>query len=99
MINIHKQEELRKFVEQEVYVCQSSLVEEALKKEFFSWDDVINLYKPFDGKLLSPNSCQICRETAECLDSETRECKSCYEENLEAQDISNLVYWQTKTIS
>ena len=63
------------------------LCEEALKKEFFSWDDVQNLYRPFDGKLLSPNICGNCGETAVCLDSETGECQDCYEENRDTQEI------------
>ena len=44
MIDIQKQEALREFVDEEIYTCQSSLVEEALKNDFFSLDDVENLY-------------------------------------------------------
>ena len=71
----------------EIYVCQSALVEEALKKEFFSWDDVENLYRPFDGLLLSPTVCYSCKLRFDCLDSETGLCASCYEETLEPQEI------------
>ena len=39
------QEELGKFVEREVVTCQSSLVEELLKREVVSYDDVTNLYQ------------------------------------------------------
>jgi hypothetical protein len=87
MINIQKQEELRKFVEEEVYTCQSMLVEEALKKEFFSWDDVENLYRPFDGELLSPNVCNTCKLVVDNLDSETGQCKDCYSDNQELHEI------------
>jgi hypothetical protein len=87
MIDIQKQEDLRKFVEEEVYMCQSMLVEEALKRVFFSWDDVDNLYRSFDGKLLSPEACESCGQQAECLDSETHECKKCFEDSSQAQEI------------
>jgi len=79
---------LRNFVDQEVYACQSSLVEEALKKEFFSWDDVTNLYRPYDGKIQTDRDfCNSCGEPAESLDRETGECRECYEDNRQAQDI------------
>lgn len=87
MIDIQKQEDLRKFVEEEVYSCQSMLVEEALKREFFSWDDVENAYMPFDGKLHSPNVCESCGQQAECLDSEAQTCEKCFENNQQAQEI------------
>ncbi len=63
------------------------LVEEAIKREFFSWDDVINLYRRFDGKLLSPSICISCCQKASCLDSETGECERCFEEKQEPQEI------------
>lgn len=50
MIDIQKQEALRKFVEEEVYTCQSMLVEAGFKQGFFSWDDVENLYYPEDNQ-------------------------------------------------
>ena len=87
LILIKKQEELRKFTEQEVYVRQTSLIDEALKNEFFSWDDVINLYRRFDGKLVDPTLCYRCNIEALCLDSETGECEECFLDNREAQEI------------
>lgn len=87
IVNIQRQESLRKFVEQEVFVCQSMLVDEALRKEFFSWDDVINLYRRFDGQLLSPKVCYSCKQEATCLDSETGECEICFEDNQESQEV------------
>ena len=87
MMNFNKQEALRNFVEKEVFECQSMLVEEAIKREFFSWDDVINFYRRFDGKLLSPNICSSCSQKASCLDSETGECETCFEEKQEPQEI------------
>ena len=86
-MNFNKQEALRNFVEKEVFECQSMLVEEAIKREFFSWDDVINFYRRFDGKLLSPNICSSCSQKASCLDSETGECETCFEEKQEPQEI------------
>jgi len=40
-----KQEELKKFVSNNVFACQSMLVGELLKTEFFQYDDIVNLYK------------------------------------------------------
>ena len=57
MIDIQKQEELREFVKEEVYTCQSMLVEEALKRELFSLDDVQNLYRPFDCENVDSGIC------------------------------------------
>src|SRR5664279_5608838 len=87
MTETERQDCIRRFVDQELFACQSMLVDEAIRREFFSWDDVENLYKPFDGKLISPNACEDCGQPAECLDSETGECKKCFEDNQQAQDI------------
>jgi len=82
-----KQEAVRKFLDNEIYLCQSYLIDEMLKKEIFSFEDIENLYHPFDGKLLSPSECYICKGEFECLDSETGECEECFEDNREAQEI------------
>lgn len=87
MMSFNKQEKIRTFVEKEVYTCQSMLVDEALKREIFSFDDVINLCRPFDGKLISPNKCQTCGVGAVCLDSETGNCEECFTDNQEQQEI------------
>jgi hypothetical protein len=87
MIDIQKQEDLRKFVEEEVYSCQSMLVEEALKREFFSWDDVENVYRLFDGILQSPDTCGSCGQQADYFDSETQTCEKCFQDNQHSQDI------------
>ena len=63
------------------------LVDEALKKEFFSWEDVENLYRPYDENFLTDREfCKSCGEIASSLYRETEECRSCYEENREAQE-------------
>ena len=82
-----RQEALSNFIERETYYCQSSLVEEAFKAQFFSIDDIVNLYKPFDGQLIHPHSCVCCQKQALCLDSETGECETCFEENQEPREI------------
>lgn len=71
----------------EIYVCQSTLVHEALNREFFSWEDIENLYRPFDGQLISPTICYSCKLRFDCLDSETGLCENCYEEIEEPQEI------------
>lgn len=87
MIDIQKHDALEKFVEREIYSCQSSLVEEALKRQLFSIDDIGNMYRPFDGKLLHPSNCVRCNSDFQMLDSETGECESCFEENQVPQEI------------
>lgn len=46
MSNERYQLEVSQFVEREVLACQSSLVDELLAKEIFSWDDIENIYSP-----------------------------------------------------
>lgn len=87
MTDSEKQQAVEDFVRSEVYTCQSMLVEELLNKEIFSFDDIQNLYKLFDGKLIHPNTCYSCKLTFDSLDSETGECQDCFEENQTAQDI------------
>lgn len=82
-----KQEALGKFVEQEIYACQSTLVEEAFKKQLFTVDDIENMYRPFDGKLIKPSVCYRCKREYHCLDSETGECETCFEDNQMPQEI------------
>ena len=74
----------------EIYVCQTVLVVEALNREFFSWDDVKNLYKPFDGELLTPCICYSCKKRFDRLDSETGLCESCH---VELQDPQEIFEW------
>ena len=78
---------IEKFVAQEIYACQSSLIEDALNKSFFCIDDIVNLYRPFDGKLIKPSICIRCESDYLILDSETGECEECFEENQTPQEI------------
>lgn len=82
-----REEALEKFIEKEIYACQSSLVEDAFDKHFFSIDDLENMYKPFDGKLSSSSECVRCKSNFQLLDSETGECESCFGENQQTQEI------------
>lgn len=82
-----REDALGNFVGREIYACQSSLVEEALKKQLFSIDDIENIYRPFDGKLLHPSRCVNCNDNFQLLDSETGECEECYQDNQEPQEI------------
>ena len=84
---IKRQKDLSMFVDNEIFICQSMLVDEALKQEIFSWDDVENLYRPFDGKQVSPSVCTICHKKATLLDSETGACQECYNDTVEPQEI------------
>ncbi len=87
MGNQERIKDIRQFIDQEVFACQSSLVDEALKRELFSWDDVQNLYRPFDGMLIAPNVCYTCKGEYNALDSETGQCSDCFEANQEPQEI------------
>lgn len=78
---------IENLVAREIYACQSSLVEEALKKQLFTVDEIENIYRPFDGKLLDPAVCVRCETKFGCLDSETGECEDCFEANQTPQEI------------
>jgi hypothetical protein len=82
-----KQKSLEQFIASDILACQSSLAEAAFKQQFFSIDDIYNLYREFDGGLLSPNTCINCKNEFSCLDSETGECESCFEANQLPQEI------------
>src|SRR5947209_2329275 len=56
MMSIKKQEAIRTFVENEVYTCQSMLVEEAIKRELFSWGDVITRLGEIPAIIVDPNN-------------------------------------------
>ena len=92
MIDIQKQEELREFVKEEVYTCQSMFVEEALKRELFSLDDVQNLYRHFDCENVDSGICDGCCLVTDKLDSETGKCRDCYSNNQDMQEIYE--WWQ-----
>lgn len=88
---INREQALDAFVEREVYACQTSLVEEALRKQVFTVDEIENMYRPFDAKLIDPAICNECKEKALFLDSETGTCEKCFEENQNPQEI--LEWW------
>lgn len=80
-------EGIENLVSSEIFTCQSSLVEEALTRQLFNVDDIENMYRPFDGKLLDPDVCVQCETKFGCLDSETGECEDCFEANQTPQEI------------
>jgi len=82
-----KEQAVDNFVSREIFACQTSLVEESLRQQLFSVDEIYNLYREFDGKLLTPNVCVTCKLEFSCLDSETGECENCFEGNQEPQEI------------
>ncbi len=75
------------FVSREVIACQSSLIEEAFKQQLFSVDEIDNLYRSFDGELVSSATCGSCSGEFSFLDNETGECEMCFEANQEPQEI------------
>ena len=40
------QREVSNFVDREIFTCQSMLIDELLKKEIVSWDEIENIYNP-----------------------------------------------------
>ncbi|HWY78927.1 MAG TPA: hypothetical protein VNW29_01075 [Candidatus Sulfotelmatobacter sp.] len=91
MNEMTREQAINAFVEKEIYACQSSLIEEAFKQQMFSVDDIYNLYREFDGNLLSPAVCFKCNNEFACLDSETGECETCFEADQMPQEI--LEWW------
>lgn len=87
MNKMTREQSVDAFVGREIYACQSSLIEEALKQQLFSVDEINNLYRPFDGKLIAPAICIKCKCEFAFLDSETGECIGCFEANQEPQEI------------
>jgi len=87
MIDIQKQEDLRKFVDEEVHACQSTLAEKALGKGLFSWDDVDNIYRPFDIRNVDNGTCKDCVLISTELDLETEKCRGCYDKDQDMQEI------------
>lgn len=88
MITVREREEaIEKFVESEIFGCQTALIDELFKKHVFSVDEIENLYRPFDAKLISPAICVTCSDSFGCLDSETGECEKCFENNQMPQEI------------
>ena len=86
-----REQGLDTFISSEIYVCQSALIEEALVQKLFSTDEIYNLYRPFDGRLIAPNVCYSCKSEFHFLDSETGKCEGCYEASNEPQEI--LEWW------
>lgn len=82
-----REEALEAFVAREVYACQSSLIEEALRQSIVTVDEIENMYRPFDGKLIDPAVCVQCKNNVTFLDSETAECEDCFEINQMPQEI------------
>ena len=81
------EQSVESLVAREVYANQSSLIEEALRQQLFTVDDIQNMYRPFDGRLINPSTCYKCKVEFACLDSETGECVSCFEAHQEPQEI------------
>jgi hypothetical protein len=87
MTRQEREEGLEKFLVREISACQTSLVEELLRMQLFLVDEIVNVYRPFDGRLLKPAVCNQCLCEFICLDSETGECESCFEANQMPQEI------------
>ena len=86
--DINKQSLLRDFVEKQVYVCQSMLVEWLLKEEKFNYEDIVNVYKPlavqvgYDTPSGKKILCTNCNEKIPEGDEMTKDgvCDNCNQE-------------------
>jgi len=72
---------VEKFVEREIFACQSALVEEALKQNLFQVADIQNFCLTFDGRLTDRGTCARCQREFESRDTVTAECKYCFDPN------------------
>lgn len=70
------QRECHDFVGRFVHVCQSSLVDEMLKKGIFEYDDIEKLSTTFEED--SKGTCSICDIEDEKL-NENKVCENCFE--------------------
>lgn len=86
-----RQNEIKRILDGSMIVCQTALVEQALGAKLFETVSIQNLYRPFDGKLIKPNTCKMCIREFNVLDSETGACQECYEENSYPQEV--LEWW------
>jgi len=76
------------FVKREVLCCQSSLVEELLSKEIFSYDDIQNIYPTFDEEEIEAGvECPSCTQVVSKTDSVTGQCEDCFEDEKEPQEV------------
>ena len=82
-----KEQALDSIVTREIYACQSALIEDALKQQLFTVDEIYNLYRPFDGRVLPQTVCNRCNCEFALLDNETGQCENCFEETQEPQEI------------
>ena len=82
-----QQQKREEFVSREIYANQTTLVEEMFRTKTLTVDEIYNLYREFDGLLLSPSICEECKEKAICLDSDTGLCESCYNDQNKPQQV------------
>lgn len=87
MIKKTTQQQREDFVAREIFVNQTTLVEEMLRTKVLSVDEIYNLYREFDGLLLQPSTCVSCASDEPCLDSDTGLCESCYNKQNSPQQI------------
>ena len=77
-------------IRQELGSCQSTLVEGAFKAEFFSYDDIQNIYTSWDpGK---KGTCEHCDEE-EMLHYDYDCCESCWDNYEQSEHIQEIFEW------
>jgi len=84
---LQRQKAIEQFISTEILSNQTALIEEVLKHKIILVDEIYNFYHEFDGELLSPNKCIICKNEFACLDSETGQCLVCFKANQTPKEI------------
>jgi len=82
LTELERQERNGKFVENNVYCCQSVLVDSILKRGVFNYEDIENLYK---------DECPECDGEIEYnQEKDSYVCQNCGEEYLRAEDYETI---------
>jgi len=74
-----------KFINREVYLCQSYLIDEILNVSsqydtgLLTYDDIENLYSGFDKQIVALAVCPSCGTEVTEIDSDTGVCEECFE--------------------
>jgi len=80
----NRQDKLGTFVSNNIGICQSYLVEKLINIEFFSWDEVENLYPKWEDH--GEGICLECEDTETDIDTNDL-CESCFSNDCNPQDI------------
>lgn len=89
--NSPKNQEIKdRFVQREIIICQSTLVDELLKKEFYNYEDIENAYSSFGQYGIKTGKCQYCVSDSDLeIDSDQETC----EDHFDPQPVEIYEWW------